>query len=90
MANPAKGVTVAVNGVLVVDDAHTGKVQIDAIPIGTGEVVMAANGADKSFRVWIDSERPTTVPLGVPEEGSGFLKSLAGSLLSIVVYSLLR
>lgn len=90
MANPAKGVTIAVNGVLVVDNAHTGKVQIDAVPIGTGDVVMAANGADKSFRVYIDSERPTTVPLGVPEEGSGFLKSLVGSLLSIVVYSLLR
>jgi hypothetical protein len=90
MSEAAKGVSVAVNGVLVVDDAHTRHVRIDGVPIGTGEVVMAANGADKAFRVWIDSERPTTVPMGVPSEGSSFLKTLAGSLLTIVVYSLLR
>jgi hypothetical protein len=90
MAKPASGVTVAINGVLVVDDEKTGHVVIDGVPVGTGEVVMAANGADKAFRVWIESERPTTVPLGVPEEGYGFLKSVAGSLLSIVVYSLLH
>lgn len=90
MSEAAKGVTVAVNGVLVVDDAHTRHIQIDGVPIGTGEVIMAANGADKAFRVWIDSERPTTVPLGVPDEGSSFLKTLAGSLLTIVVYSLLH
>jgi hypothetical protein len=38
----------------------------------------------------VDSERPTTVPLGVPEAGSGFLKSLAATLISIAAYSLLR
>ena len=90
MARPASGVTVAINGVLVVDDAHTKHVTIDGIPVGTGEIIMAANGSDKAFRVWIGSEHPTTVPLGVPDEGSGFVKSLVGSLLTIVVYSLLR
>lgn len=90
MARPASGVSIAINGVLVVDDAHTKRVQIDGVPVGTGEIVMAANGSDKAFRVWIGSERPTTVPLGVPDEGTGFLKSLVGSLLTIVVYSLLR
>ena len=90
MARPASGVTVAVNGVLVVQDEKTEHVVIEGVPAGTGDVVMAANGGDRAFRVWIDSERPTTVPLGVPDEGSGFLKSLAGSLLTIVVYSLLH
>lgn len=90
MANAAKGVYVSINGVLVVDDAHTRHIQIDGVPVGTGEIIMAANGSDKAFRVWIGSEHPTTVPLGVPDEGSGFLKTLAGSLLTIVVYSLLR
>lgn len=90
MANAADGVSVAINGVLVVENVHTKRVQIDGVPVGTGEVIMAANGSDKAFRVWIDSERPTTVPLGVPEAGSSFLKSLAGSLVTIVVYSLLR
>lgn len=90
MSEPASGVTVAVNGVLVVNDEKTDHIVIEGVPTGTGDVVMAANGADKAFRVWIDSERPTTVPLGVPTESYGFLKSLAGSLLSILVYSLLR
>ena len=90
MASPASGVSVAVNGVLVVDDAHTRRIQIDGVPVGSGEVIMAANGADKAFRVWVDSLHPTTVPLGVPEQSSGFVKSLAGSLLTILVYSLLH
>jgi hypothetical protein len=90
MANAANGVTVAVNGNLVVNDAHTKHIVIEGVPTGTGEVVMAANGADKAFRVYIDSERPTTVPLGVPEEGSSFLKSVAGSLITVIVYTLIH
>ena len=90
MTRPASGVTVAINGVLVVDDEKTEHVVIEGVPVGTTEIVMSANGADKAFRAWIQSEHPTTVPLGVPDEGSGFLKSLAGSLLTIIVYSLLR
>jgi hypothetical protein len=90
MARPASGVTVAINGVLVVDDEKTGHVVVEGVPVGTGEIVMAANGGDKAFRVWIESERPTTVPLGVPDEGSSFLKSVAGSLITIIVYSLLH
>lgn len=90
MARPASDVTIAINGVLVVDGEKTGHVIVEGVPTGTGNIVMAANGSDKAFAVWIDSEHPTTVPLGVPDEGSGFLKSLAGSLISILVYSLLR
>jgi hypothetical protein len=51
---------------------------------------MAANGSDKAFHVWIGSDHPTTVPLGVPEESYGFLKSVAGSLLTVIVYTLLH
>jgi hypothetical protein len=90
MAAPASGVTIAINGVLVVDDEHTKHIVIEGVPTGTGEIVMAANGSDKAFRVWIDSTHPTTVPLGVPDEGSSFVKSLAGSLLTVIVYSLLH
>lgn len=90
MNRPASGVTVAVNGVLVVEDEHTERVVIAGVPIGTTEVVMAANGGDRAFRVDVGSERPTTVPMGIPDESSSFVKSLAGSLLSIVVYSLLH
>jgi hypothetical protein len=90
MARPASGVTVAINGLLVVDDEKTEHVVIEGVPVGTREIVVAANGSDKAFNVWVSSEHPTTVPLGVPEEGYGFLKSVAGSLLSIIVYSLIN
>ncbi len=90
MAAPANGVTIAINGFLVVNDAHTKHITIEGVPTGTGEVVMAANGSDKAFRVWIDSTHPTTVPLGVPDESSSFVKSLAGSLLTIIVYTLIH
>lgn len=90
LTKPADDVTVAINGVLVVDDEHTERIVITGVPTGTREIVMAANGGDKAFNVWIDSARPTTVPLGVADEGSSFIKTLAGSLLTIVVYSLLH
>lgn len=90
LSSPAKGVSVAINGRLVVEDAHTGRIVISDAPVGTEEIVMTANGGEKAMRVWVGTEYATTVPLGVPEPGSGFLKSLFGTLVTIVAYSLLR
>ena len=90
MSQPASNVSVAINGVLVVEDAHTGRVVIDGVPVGTDEIIMAANGSDKQFRVWVGGDHATTVPLGVSEASLGFLKTLAGTLITIVVYSLLH
>lgn len=86
----AADVTVAVNGMLVVDDAHTQTITIENVPTGHAEVTIAANGGDKQFRAWIQSEHPTTVPLGVPTESGSFLKTLAGTLITIAAYTLLR
>ena len=90
LSQAASDVTVAVNGNLVVDRAHTDRVIVDGVPVGTQTVVMAANGMDKQFTIWVDGDHWTTVPLGVPDPGYGFLKTLAGSILTIVVYSLLH
>ena len=90
MSEPASNVSVAINGLLVVDEAHTQHVIIDGVPVGTDEIVLTANGADKQFRVWVGGDHATTVPMGVPDQGTGFLKSLAGTLITIVVYSLLH
>jgi hypothetical protein len=90
LSQPAEGVTVAVNGNLMVDRAHTDRVIVDAVPVGTQTVIMAANGTDKQFQIWVDGDHWTTVPLGVPDPGYGFMKTLAGSLLTILVYSLLH
>ena len=90
LTKPASDVTVAINGVLVVDDEHTQRVVVTGVPTGNREVVLAANGGDKAFNVWIDSARPTTVPLGVADDSYGFVKTLFGSVLTIVLYSLLH
>ena len=90
LSQPATGVTVAVNGILVVEDARTGRIVISNVPTGHDDVVIAANGTDKAFRAWVESDHPTTVPLGVPQESTGFLKSILGTLISLVAWSLLK
>ena len=83
-------VSVAVNGILVVDDAKTDKIVIDRVPIGSNDVVIAANGGDKAVRAWVTSDYWTTIPMGVPEASTGFLKSIFATLVSIVAYSMLN
>ncbi len=90
LSKPASGVTVAVNGLLVVDDVKTQRVVIANTPAGTQDIVMTANGADKAMRVWVDTDHATTIPLGVPDTSPGFIKSIMGTLITIVVYSLLH
>ena len=90
MSQSASDVNVAINGVLVVQDAHTDRIVIDGVPVGNDEVIMTANGADKGFKTWIGGDHATTVPLGVADPSFGFVKSLFGTLLTIVVYSLLH
>ena len=89
-SQPASDVAIAVNGVLVANDVHTQRVVIDRAPIGTVEVTIAANGGDKTVRVWVGSDHATTIPIGMPDTSTSFLKTLFGSLVTIVVYSLLR
>ncbi|HEX4453013.1 MAG TPA: hypothetical protein VH143_19195 [Kofleriaceae bacterium] len=90
LTQPADDVTVAIDGVLVAANAHTQRLVIDRVPVGTAEVIVAANGEDKSFKAWIGTDHATTVPLGVPDASMGFIKTLAGTLITIVVYSLLH
>jgi hypothetical protein len=90
LSQAADDVTVAINGNLVVDRAHTERVIVDGVPVGTQTVIMAANGMDKQFQIWVDGDHWTTVPLGVPDAGTAFWKTLAGSLLTVIVYSLMH
>lgn len=90
LSQAASDVTVALDGVLVVDRAHTDRVVVDGVPVGTRTVIMAANGMDKQFQIWVDGDHWTTVPLGVPDAGTAFWKTLTGSLLTVIVYSLLH
>jgi hypothetical protein len=90
LSQSASNVSVAIDGLLVVEDAHTRKLTIERVPTGHRDIAIAANGSDKAMRAWIASEHPTTIPLGVPESGAALWKSLVGTLVSIVAYSMLR
>ena len=90
MGDAASSVSVAINGLLVVENAHTAHIVIDGVPIGTADVVVAANGVDKEFHTWVGGDHATTVPLGVPDASSSFLKALFGTLVTLVVYSLIH
>ena len=89
-SSTASDVYVALDGVLVVQDEHTDHVRIDNILVGNTEVVITANGADRALHVWVGSDHPTTVPLGIADASPGFLKTVFASLISIVAYSLLH
>ena len=92
LSDSATGVSVAINGVLVVDDAHTQKIVIDHVPIGNAEIVMAANGADKAMKVWVGDDHATTIPMGVPDAGGavGFVKTIVASIITIAVYAIIH
>src|ERR1051325_8393914 len=64
MSQAASDVSVAINGVLVVDDVHTQRIVIDGVPVGTEEVVMTANGAGKAFHTLIGADHGASVPAG--------------------------
>ena len=90
LSQPASDVSVAVNGALVVEDAHTRRISIAGVPVGTAEVIVAANGGDKEFRAWVGGEQPTTVPLGIPDASTGMWKSIFATLVTIVAYRLIH
>ena len=89
--SPASDVSIAIDGVLVVDDAHTGRVTIDDVPSGTRDVVIAMGPEEKGMKLWIEPGRETTVPLGSPGVSSidGWRASFV-SLAGIALYALLR
>jgi hypothetical protein len=90
MSQPASDVVVAIDGVLITSDAHTQRLVIDGVPVGTVDVVVAANGGEKAVKVWVGGDHPATVPVGIPDASMGFIKTLAGTLVTILVYSLLH
>jgi hypothetical protein len=84
-------VSVAINGVLVVHDERTERVVIDDVPTGYAEVSIAAGTGEKQARVWVDSSRMTTVPLGAPEEAPlSAVRGFALSIATVAIYALLR
>lgn len=90
LSSAASGVSVAIEGFLVVEGEHTERVVITNVPIGHQEVVMTANGANQAMKLWVGGDHATTIPLGVPEPTPGLLKTVLGALVSVVAYSLIN
>jgi hypothetical protein len=90
LSQAASDVSVAINGQLVVEDAHTDRIVITGAPGGTAEIVMTANGSDKAMHVWVGTDRTTTVPLGVADASVGLIKTIIGTVVSLAAYSLLH
>ncbi len=90
LGGAADDVSVAIDGRLVVDDVHTARVVVDNVPLGPRDIVVAANGTDKELHVWLEGDHATTVPIGVHDGGPSFLLGLAGTILTLLVYSWLK
>lgn len=87
----ASDVTVALDGILVVHDEHTERIRIDGVPSGYVELAIAAGSGEKQLRVWVESDRVTTVPCGSAGEAPmSAIRALATSLAGIALYSLLN
>ena len=90
-AAPVSSVSVALGGVMVVRDVHTEKITITDVPAGYADLAIAAGAGEKQLRVWVDAGKTTAVPLGAPEDAPlSTVRSVALSLLSLAVYTLLR
>jgi hypothetical protein len=90
LSSAASGVSVAIEGFLVVEDEHTDRIVITNVPIGTQELVMTANGASNAMKVWVGGDHATTIPLGIPDATPGFLKTIVGTVVSLLAYSLIN
>jgi hypothetical protein len=77
--------------VLLVHGVRTERVVIDHVPSGFADISIAAGTGEKQARVWVDSERETTVPLGAPGEAPlSAVRGFALSIATVAIYALLR
>ena len=71
LTQPARDLTVAVDGVLAVERAHTKKVRIEGVPIGYHTVTIAAGSGpgriERQVDVSVEEGGEIAIPLGSPE-----------------------
>lgn len=58
------GVIVSVDGALLVEGETLKRLQIDAVDPGYVDLAIAADGVERQLRVWVDSGKETSVPIG--------------------------
>ncbi len=91
LLDDASDVTLAVNGLLLVNDAHTKRIEISNLPVGYAELAVSAGGSAQQTKVWVTAEHPTALPMGAPTPPSpGIVASLLSTAVSVAVYVLTR
>lgn len=82
----ARGVTVAIDGRLVVERARTDRVEITRVVPGIADVMIAAGSGparvERHVRVDVEAGATTTIPVGAPDPGG--LSGLSGAAFSLV------
>jgi hypothetical protein len=78
LASPASNTSVSVNGELVCDDEHTGKVTVDGVPVGPAELQVTAQNEgwdrplDEKRTVEVKKGKTTSVQLATPSYSTGY------------------
>ena len=92
LTQPARDLTVAVNGTLVAQRAHTKKLTVRGVPTGPAEIVIAAGGGparvERHVQVYVEHDREITIPLGSPEQSMS--AAMQFGVLSVVAWVLGR
>lgn len=85
----ASNVVVAINGRLVVERKNAKRIRIAGVETGYANLSIAADGVERSARVWIDEGRVTAVPIGNPGTPE-HMNPVVTTALSIVAFLISR
>ena len=92
LTQPATDLTVAIDGVLVAERAHTKKVRVDGVPAGLVDVDIAAGGGaervERRQEVLVDAGGQVSIPVGAPTASMGSTVKMGA--LTLVAYVLSR
>ncbi len=92
LTQPARDLTVSVNGQLVAERAHTQKVTVKSVPVGMADVVIAAGGGaervERHVRVEIAEGVDSAIPVGAPHKSMSAAMSMGA--LSVTAWLLSR
>ena len=92
LTQPARDLTVAVNGTLVASRVHTKKLVVGNVPTGLAEVVIAAGGGpariERHVQIYVEHDREVVIPLGSPEQS--MTSGMQLGVLSVVAWVISR
>ena len=92
LTQPARDLTVAIDGTLVANRRHTKKLTVTGVPTGLTDVVIAAGGGsnrvERHLQVYVEIDRKTVIPLGSPEQS--MTSAMHFGMLSVVAWVLSR